>query len=145
MSGFLCAIPVLSSLFTSCVPPLLFASGYVEGDYVMIAPVATAQIAALHVARGDRMKSGAALVDMEKRDAVIALAQAQASLSLAEASLANLLQGKRPEEIAAIEASLQSARAHEADAVRTADREQNLAEKGAVTTSQRDDAITAAA
>ena len=39
---FLCALPVVSALFTSCLPPLPFASGYVEGEYVLVAPVATA-------------------------------------------------------------------------------------------------------
>ena len=93
-----------------------FATGYVEGNYVQIAPVATAQILALTVTSGDRVTSGQPLVELEKRDAEIALAQAEAAMSRADSQLANLRQGKRPEEIRVIEASLASARAQAAEA-----------------------------
>ncbi|MGB4909779.1 MAG: biotin/lipoyl-binding protein, partial [Tabrizicola sp.] len=86
-----------------------FATGYVEGNYVQIASVATAQILALSVTSGDRVASGQPLVELEKRDAEIALAQAEAALSRAESQLANLRQGKRAEEIQVIEAALASA------------------------------------
>ncbi|MBL9074692.1 HlyD family efflux transporter periplasmic adaptor subunit [Tabrizicola sp.] len=122
-----------------------FATGYVEGNYVEIAPVATAQILALPVASGDRVASGQTLVELERRDAEIALAQAEAALSRAESQLADLRQGKRPEEIRVIEASLASARAQAEEARRTADRLLGLAGRGVATETQRDDAATAAA
>ncbi|WP_374370241.1 HlyD family secretion protein [Tabrizicola sp.] len=121
-----------------------FATGYVEGNYVQIAPVATAQILALTVTSGDRVTSGQPLVELEKRDAEIALAQAEAAMSRADSQLANLRQGKRPEEIRVIEASLASARAQAGEARRTADRLLDLAARGVATESQRDDASTAA-
>ena len=121
-----------------------FATGYVEGNYVQIAPVATAQILALTVTSGDRVASGQPLVALEKRDAEIALAQAEAALSRADSQLANLRQGKRPEEIRVIEASLASARAQAGEARRTADRLLDLAARGVATETQRDDASTAA-
>ncbi|MCB2128306.1 MAG: HlyD family efflux transporter periplasmic adaptor subunit [Rhodobacteraceae bacterium] len=145
MTGFLCAIPVLSSLFSACLPAPPFATGYVEGDYVLIAPVATAQIAALGVARGDRVKAGDVLVDMERRDAEIALSQAMAGLAQAESQLANLREGRRPEEVRVIEATLASAKAQADEAGRAAERLRNLAERGAATATQADDAETAAA
>ena len=141
---FLCAVPLVSWLFASCEPPMPFATGYVEGNYVQIAPVATAQILALTVTSGDRVASGQPLVALEKRDAEIALAQAEAALSRADSQLANLRQGKRPEEIRVIEASLASARAQAGEARRTADRLLDLAARGVATESQRDDASTAA-
>lgn len=144
MSGILCTIPVVSALFSTCVPALPFASGYVEGEYVLIAPVATAQIARIQVKRGDKVVAGQPLVDMERRDAVIALAQAEAALAQAEATLANLSEGARPEEIRAIEAALVSARAQAAEATRTAERQISLADRGAITAAIRDDAVTAA-
>jgi len=122
-----------------------FATGYVEGNYVQIAPVATAQILALTVTSGDRVTSGQPLVELEKRDAEIALAQAEAAMSRADSQLANLRQGKRPEEIRVIEASLASARAQAEEARRTADRLLGLAGRGVATETQRDDAATAAA
>jgi len=139
-----CAIPLVSWLFAACEPPMPFATGYVEGNYVEIAPVATAQILALPVTSGDRVASGQTLVELEKRDAEIALAQAEAALSRAESQLANLRQGKRPEEIRVIEASLASARAQAGEARRNADRLLELAARGVSTETQRDDASTAA-
>jgi HlyD family secretion protein len=141
---FLCAIPLVSALFASCDPPMPLATGYVEGEYVQIASVSTAQILQLTVAAGDRVESGQPLVALEKRDAEIALAQAEATLSKAESQLANLRQGKRPEEIQVIEAALASARAQAGEARRNADRLIGLAARGVATETQRDDAATAA-
>lgn len=110
MTAFVCTLPLLSALFTACAPVPPFASGYVEGEYVLIAPVATAEIREIAVARGDRVAPGDPLVRLEDRDATIALAQAEAGLQQAEAALADLREGARPEEIAAIEAELAAAR-----------------------------------
>ena len=139
-----CSVPLLSALFASCAPPMPFATGYVEGEYVLIAPVETAEISALAVGRGDRVAKGGVLVDLDRATAETALAGAKADLAQAEAHLEDLRSGKRPEEIAVIEASLESARAQAVEAERTAARMTSLAEKGSATTAQRDDAVTAA-
>ena len=55
---FVCAIPLISALFTACAPLPPFATGYVEGEYVQIAAVTTAQIQTLAVKRGDRVAVG---------------------------------------------------------------------------------------
>lgn len=140
----LCFLPLVSALFASCAPPMPLATGYVEGEYVQIASVATAQIVDLPVRSGDRVATGAVLAELEKRDSEIALAQAEAALSRAESQLANLRQGKRPEEIRVIEAALASARAQAGEAGRVADRLIGLAARGVATETQRDDAATAA-
>ena len=144
MSSFICAVPVISALFNACAPVPPFATGYVEGEYVLVAPVAVAQIAALSVKRGDRVEAGQTLVEMERRDAEIALSQAEAARAQAESQLANLREGRRPEEIRVIEATLASARAQRAEAERTEARLQSLAERGSATTAQAEDAATAA-
>lgn len=138
----LCSVPLLSALFAACTPAPPFATGYVEGDYVLIAPVGVAQIAGLAVRRGDHVVAGQALVQMERKDAEIALAEAEAAKSRAESQLANLHEGKRPEEIGVIEATLASARAQAAEARRSADRLSSLVAKGAATQAQQDDATT---
>jgi HlyD family secretion protein len=56
--SFLCTLPLISSLLTTCLPPLPLASGYVEGEYVLMAPVETAQIDQVTVRRGDRITAG---------------------------------------------------------------------------------------
>ncbi len=141
---FACSIPLISALFVTCAPPPPFATGYVEGEYVLLAPVSTAQIDMLDVARGDRVTAGQELVEMERRDAEIAVAQSEAALAKAENQLANLREGKRPEEIRVIEASLASAEAQAVEASRNATRLIILAAKGVATETQRDDAATAA-
>ena len=58
MIGFVCAIPLISALFSDCAAPPPFATGYVEGEYVLIAPLASAQVLELPVGRGDRVAAG---------------------------------------------------------------------------------------
>lgn len=140
----LCMLPLISALFAACAPPMPLATGYAEGEYVEIAAVSTAQIVGMAVAAGDRVTAGQTLVTLEKRDAEILLAQAEAALTRAESQLANLRQGKRPEEIRVIEAELSSAKAQAGEARRNADRLVGLAGRGVATESQRDDAATSA-
>ena len=139
----ICTIPLISALFAACAPLPPFATGYVEGDYVLIAPVTTAQIDRLAVARGDRVSAGQLLVGLEQRDAEIALKQAIAALARADSQLANLREGRRPEEIRVIEANLASARAQADEARRSLTRLDRLVSTGAATRSQQEDAATA--
>lgn len=138
----LCSIPILSGFLSACAVPAPLATGYVEGDYVLISPVTTAQIETLPVKRGDRVTNGEIIAGLEKSDAKIAVAQAEASVAKAKSELANLLEGKRPEEIQVIEATLASAQAQEAEAKRSVDRIATLVERGAATQTQLDDART---
>ena len=143
MSGFLCALPVIAGLLSACDGPVPLATGYVEGEYVMVAPVSTAQIAGLTVARGDRVARDAVLVEMERRDAEIALAEAEARLAEAESQLANLREGRREAEVNVIAAALASAKAQEVEAAKSAERLQSLFDRGITPEAQRDDAGTA--
>ncbi|MBD3801758.1 MAG: HlyD family secretion protein [Thioclava sp.] len=138
----LCSIPILSGFLSACAVPAPLATGYVEGDYVLISPVTTAQIETLPVKRGDRVTNAEIIAGLEKSDAKIAVAQAEASVAKAKSELANLLEGKRPEEIQVIEATLASAQAQEAEAKRSVDRIATLVERGAATQTQLDDART---
>jgi HlyD family secretion protein len=133
MSSFLCAIPLIAGLLSACPVSEDLAVGYAEGEFVLAAPIETAQITSVAVRRGDRVEAGKPLVELEKRDAEIAVAQARASLAQAQSNLANLRQGRRPEEIAAIQASLESARAQADQAARTYDRQSDLLERGIAT------------
>lgn len=142
--SFLCALPLVASLLSNCAAPGPIATGYVEGEFTFVAPVAMAQIDQLHVHRGDRVDAGVPLVQMATRDAEIALAQAEAGLAQARNHLADLMEARRPEEIRVIEANLASARAQATEAERTRDRVARLAERGSATDTQRDDAVTRA-
>ncbi|MDE3123163.1 MAG: HlyD family efflux transporter periplasmic adaptor subunit [Paracoccaceae bacterium] len=139
----ICAIPVLSAFFSACTPPPPLATGYVEGQYDLIAPVAVAQVDRLDVRRGARVAAGAVMVRMERRDADIALAKANAAYAQAESQLADLKQGRRPEEIAVLQAALTSARAQAENAQRELTRAQSLNDRGVAPQSNLDSARTA--
>lgn len=142
MMDLICGIPLLAGLLGGCVPPPL-ATGYVEGEYVLLAPVETGRIDRLLKKRGDRVSRDEILVRMESSDAEIALRQAEAALEQARAQFENLKLGKRPEEIAAIEATVQSAVAQAAEAKRVFERETQLAKRGINAKADLDQASTA--
>ncbi|MBU4528826.1 MAG: HlyD family efflux transporter periplasmic adaptor subunit [Hoeflea sp.] len=139
---FLCSLPLLSALAFMCGGPGPLAVGYVEGEYVLVAPIETAQIVDLAVRRGDRVTAGQPLGRLERRDAEIAVAQAEAALTQAESQLANLQEGRRPEEIASIEAALSSAKAQAEEAGRVMQRHKDLLARGISTQATFDSAST---
>lgn len=142
MMEFLCAVPVLSGLLSICAPPAPLAVGYVEGDYVLIAPIEVAEIRSLGVKRGDRVEAGAPIATLEDSEVRIAVAQADAALAQAEAQLANLKQGRRPEELAVLEAARLSAAAAKAAAERTLARIEDLSKRGIAAQADLDAART---
>lgn len=139
----LCALHFIASLFTACQPVQARVAGYVEGEYVLIAPLDIAQIIDLRVQRGDKVASGTILAVLEQADATNTALQAEAALAISEAQLSDLLRGKRPAEIAVIEATLASAQAQAQDSVRALTRKQDLFSKGAGTQAELDLATTA--
>ena len=116
--SFLCAIPLIGSLLSACGPAAPLAVGYVEGDYVLLAPIEVATVQSISVRRGDRVETGSKIAELESDDAKIAVTQAEAALAQAQAELADLRLGKRPEEIAVLEAAVQSAKAQVAETKR---------------------------
>ena len=140
--SFLCSIPLVNSLLSACLAPFPLATGYVEGEYILLAPIEIAQISEVTVKRGDIIGAGQDLVILERRDAEIAVSQAQAALALAKSKLADISQGRRPEEIAVIEASLRSAKAQAAEAKRELERQADLVRRGAISQSKYDLAKT---
>jgi HlyD family secretion protein len=110
---------------------------------VLIAPVETGRIDWLAKRRGERVDKGEVLVRMETADADIAVHEAEAALDEARAQLANLKEGRRPEEIAVIQASLLSAKAQATEAQRVFNREDKLAKRGINAKADLDQAATA--
>ncbi|MEY2961336.1 MAG: hypothetical protein RLZ60_1166, partial [Pseudomonadota bacterium] len=124
--SILCSLPIIAGLLSGCGDGASFATGYVEGDYTLVAPVSVAQVREITVARGDHVEADTVMVAMERHDAEIALAEAQANVAQAESQLANLQEGARPEEIAVIEANLASANLQANEANRERDRLEQL-------------------
>lgn len=142
--SLLCALPFAASIFAACGQPASLAVGYVEGEFVRIAPIETAAIREVVVRRGDHVKTGAPLARLERSDAEIAVTRARGALAQAQAQLADLKLGKRAEEIAVLEAALKSAEAQAAEADRSLERVTDLARRGIVTAAELDKAETGA-
>ncbi len=140
--SLLCALPLAASLFASCDADRPLAVGYVEGEYVRMAPIETAKVATLEVRRGDRVTAGQTLATLETQDADIAVAEARAALAQAEAQLADLKLGKRPEEVAVLDAALRSALAQATEARRVLERTRDLTRRGIATQAELDKAET---
>ncbi len=142
--SLMCSIPLAAQLFSACAPAAPLAVGYVEGEFVFLAPIEVASVNTVSVRRGDRVAAGQPVATLEDADAEIAVTQAQAALAQARAQLADLQIGKRPEEIAVLEAAVRSAKAQADDASRTLARTQDLLKRGVATQAQYDDAATQA-
>lgn len=140
--SLLCSLPFAASLFAACAPAAPLAVGYVEGEYVLLAPIETAQVTEVAVRRGDRVEPGQTIAKLDRGDAEIAVAQAEAALAQAEAQLADLKIGKRPQEIAVLEAAVRSAEAQAKEARRVLARIEDLYAKGIATRAQLDEANT---
>jgi HlyD family secretion protein len=138
--SLLCSMPLAAQLFAACAPAAPLAVGYVEGDYVLLAPIEVAQVEAVAVKRGDRVTPGTPVVTLESADAEIAVAQAEAGLAQARAQLADLQIGKRPEEIAVLKAEVDMASAQAFNAKRKYDRAADLFKRGAGTQADFDTA-----
>jgi len=142
MLAMFCSVPLLASVLAICQPAPPLAVGYVEGEYVLIAPVETSRLLSIGVQRGDHINANQPLAAMETRDAEIAVAQANAGLLQALSQLANQNVGKRPSEIAMVEAELASARAQAAEAKRVSERKADLLERKIVSQANFDAAST---
>ena len=100
--------------------------GYVEGEFVDVGPEVSGRIVELAVARGDNVEVGDLLFRIDATEAERAVDQAEAEKAGAEAQLANLLGGKRPPEIAVIEAQIAEAKASLETARKQFDRQEVL-------------------
>jgi HlyD family secretion protein len=87
--------------------------GYVEGEFVHVAPGAAGRLQHLLVQRGQTVEALTPLFDLESEQESAAVRQADDTLSASRAQLADLGSGKRKPEIAVVEAQLAQAAAAE--------------------------------
>lgn len=140
--SFLCSLPVIAGFFGCPVSDHAAVAGYVEGDHAILAPIENAQVLSLAVKRGDHVKAGDVLATLDDADVKIAVAEAKAALAQAEAQLANLKQGRRPEEIAVLETTVAAAKAEAIEAERVAKRVSDLSRRGIAPAADLDQANT---
>lgn len=83
--------------------------GYAEGEYVRVASPLAGTLVQLSVAQGAAVQAGAPLFVLEQENEAAARRGAEERLAQARAQLADLEKGRRPEEIAAIQAQRRQA------------------------------------
>jgi HlyD family secretion protein len=140
--SFLCSLPLIANLITGCTQMMPMATGYVEGEHVLLSPVEVSTVKSLSVKRGEHVAAGSVLAVLEDSDARIAVSSAQAQLAQSKSQLADLKQGRRPEEIAVLEAARNSAVSQVTEAERSTVRLSSLSKRGIATAADFDTATT---
>ncbi len=137
----------LCLLLAACVQdaPQNQFQGYVEGDYIHMAAPVGGWLETVSLTEGSMIVAGMPLFSLDSTAEQAALDEARAKLAQAEASLADLQIGQRPEEIAAMQAQLTEAEAALRLARRELERQQDLAKTNVASQSRLDEARSASA
>lgn len=138
----LLAVLLLVSL-SACKEDESRINGYVEGEFLRIAPTTAGVLQALSVERGNEVKAGQDLFSVDLTNLTAQRDADKALLLQAQAQWADLTKGRRPEEIEVITRQKQQAQADLENARREYERVSLLAEKDAASISQRDAAKAA--
>lgn len=127
-------------IFTGCADEKgsAFFNGYVEGDYLYVAPSVSGRIVNLSVKEGAAVQEGEPLFEIESAEALANLDATKANIEALEAELADLSTGKRPEEIERIDAELKQAKSALWIAEANYDRAKSLLAKHAVSQKEFD-------
>ncbi|MES2071949.1 MAG: HlyD family efflux transporter periplasmic adaptor subunit [Pseudomonadota bacterium] len=85
--------------------------GYAEAEYVRLGAPIAGTLTKLHLKTGDQVKSNAPAFVLEQENEKAERAEAEFRVQRAQSQLSNLKKGKRPDELAAVEAQLAQAEA----------------------------------
>jgi HlyD family secretion protein len=108
-AGFAAGLLVLAG----CSPkPSESWQGYIEGEFVYAASPFAGTLTRLAVTRGMEVKDGQLLFELEPEPEAAAVREAEHRLTQAKSRQENLTKGRRPTEIAGIEALLEKAKAN---------------------------------
>ena len=118
--------------------------GYIEGEYVYLAPSLAGRLEALPTERGVIVEAKTLLFALEADYERYALRQAEEELLSVRAQLQDMQTGKRPEEVAMAMAQLDLAKAEAASAAALSRRHENLIKSGGISKQELDDSRAAA-
>lgn len=121
-------------------PPSNVLQGYVEGEFVYVSAPLGGKLTKLKVQRGAQVKAGDALFALEDVAETAARDEAAQRLQQAKNTLADAKKGKRPTEIASLEAQLKQAREALALSEIEFARQMELTKSGAVAVDSTDQA-----
>ncbi|MDQ7742765.1 HlyD family secretion protein [Hydrogenophaga pseudoflava] len=134
-------VGVLVLLVSGCGQPAATGwSGYAEGDFVYIAAPLAGRLDRLAVRAGDVVRQGDALFALDAVAEQAAVAEAQARAKATDAQAQNIGKGRRPDELAVVQAQLTQARAQAVLAKTAWQRQKELVDKGFVSAAQLDTA-----
>jgi len=111
-------------------------SGYAEAELTILAPSSAGILQTLAVRRGDRVSRGQPLFMLDTDAEALGSAAASARQSKADAQLANLRKGRRPNELAALDQQLAQAQAALTASAAALQRQQGLVAQGFVAPQQ---------
>lgn len=140
-------LPVAATALTERVT----ASGTVAPvQTVNVSPKTSGILEQLYVEQGDRVTEGQIMAEMESRDITAQIRQRRAAVAEAEAQLADVQRGPKPETIAQAEAAIQTATAQVRDAESRLDlarselsRNRQLEAQGAISANELDNFVQA--
>jgi HlyD family secretion protein len=115
--------------------------GYVEGEYVYVASPLAGELEKLHVKRGDVVQDGAMLFELDNVPEKAALEEAERRLNQSNATLEDMKKGRRPSEMAALDAQLGQARSALTYAEAEMKRQRQLVGTGATSKEDLDRAV----
>lgn len=122
------AIIIAAASWLLIRPPALVLQGEVDATQINIASKAGGRIKSLPVTRGDTVKAGDTLVELDGPELKAKLAKARAALAAAQAAEEKAKNGARVEEIQVQKSNLQKAQAVATQAERTVERLRSLYE-----------------
>jgi HlyD family secretion protein len=122
----------------------ILAAGTVEAREADLGFRTTGRIELISVDEGDRISEGQLLAVLDQQELAAALAAARARAEAAGATLEELTEGFRSEEIEQARAALRAAERRRLDATRDLERAKNLYEDGAISEQALDDRETVA-
>jgi HlyD family secretion protein len=102
----------LLALAGCSVPPSGTYQGYLEGEFVYLAPPLAGTLTRLAVNRGDEVQPGQLLFTLNNAPETAAQHEAEQRLAQGRARQLNLQKGRRPSELAALAAQLERAQAN---------------------------------
>ena len=128
-------LALLASLVAIVIPgfgatPVPSWNGYVEAEYVYVAPASPGTIETLHVREGSVVAAGDVLFTLSEEQHLALAAAADARVAAAEAGLANLTTGSREDEVEVVRATLEKAQADLRLAEDTFERTRQLSAEG---------------
>ncbi len=129
------------TLLSACNNDSQRVQGYIEGNMTYLSSSQTGKLLHLNVKRGQWVKSGDILFQIDQQPYLADLKAATASMQEAQANLQNSLTGQRPPELAQIQAQIAATQAELAYANKELQRNQHLAATGSTSQQALDKAI----